>query len=164
MPDAAIQAAIDAYLRARHALLELGRAHPGRIGGNDNIIGRIGEFIALRFLERLGRNPVRVLGGANPGYDLTEGEEQIQVKVITEENQKGRNVRLTDPWTELVLIELGAEYRPSRIGIISRAQHRRACQENNGWSLSPYVKRTMLGPKGLIGRYGRVYSGDEIAV
>jgi hypothetical protein len=164
VPDIEIQAAIDAYLRARHELLTLGRLHPERIGGNDNIIGRIGEFIALRFLERGGRRPVRVLGGANPGFDLTEGDAQIQVKVITEENQKGRNVRLTDPWTEFMLIELGAQYRPSRIGLISREQHRRACVENNGWSLSPYVKRTMLSQRGLIGRYGRVYTADEIAV
>ena len=53
MPRAEIQSAIERYLQARHELLDLGRKHPGLIGGNDNILGRIGEFIALRFLQNL---------------------------------------------------------------------------------------------------------------
>lgn len=164
MPDSTIKTAVDAYLKARHELLELGRMYPHRIGGNDNIIGRIGEFIALRFLEKSGRRPEKVLSSSNPGFDLTEGTARIQVKVITEENQKGRSVRLTDPWTELLLIELDAGYKPSRLGHITKEQHERACVENVGWSRTPIVKRTMLGPKGLIARYGCVYSGDAIAV
>lgn len=164
MSDTQIRAAIDKYLQARHELLLLGEVHPSRIGGNDNIIGRIGEFIALRFLERLGQNPVRVEGSSNPGFDLIEGTIQTQVKVMTEENQTGRNVRLTEPWTQLVLIELGEHYRPKRIGLLTREQHQQSCRENPTWSATPYVKRTMLGPKGLIGRYGRVYEGNEVTV
>ena len=164
MSDLQIQEAIDKYLQARHELLLLGKAHPSRIGGNDNIIGRIGEFVALRFLEHLGQHPVKVEGSSNPGYDLIEGTLQTQVKVMTEENQKGRNVRLTEPWNQLVLIELGEHYKPRRIGLLTREQHHRSCQENITWSVTPYVKRTMLGPKGLIGKYGRVYTGSEIAV
>ena len=164
MSDAQIQAAIDKYLQARHELLLLGKTHPTRIGGNDNIIGRIGEFIALRFLESLGQHPEKVEGSSNPGYDLIEGTVQTQVKVITEENQKGRNVRLTEPWTQLVLVELGEHYKPKRIGLLTRAQHQQSCQDNPTWSVTPYAKRTMLGPKGLIGRYGRVYQGSEVAV
>lgn len=164
MPDTQIQAAIDKYLQARHELLLLGKAYPSRIGGNDNIIGRIGEFIALRFLESLGQSPEKVMGSSNPGYDLIEGTIQTQVKTITEENQKGRNVRLTEPWTQLVLVELGSHYKPKRIGLLTRAQYQRACQENPTWSVTPYVKRSMLGPGGLIGRYGRVYEGGEIAI
>jgi hypothetical protein len=164
MSDFKIQQAIDNYLQVRHELLLLGQEHPARIGGNDNIIGRIGEFIALRFLESLGQRPTKVEGSSNPGYDLIEGTLQTQVKVMTEENQRGRNVRLTEPWNQLVLIELGEHYKPKRIGLLTRAQHLQSCQENKTWSSTPYVKRTMLGPKGLIGRYGRVYTGSEVAV
>src|SRR5258706_13039508 len=107
MSDTDIQRSIDKYLQARHELIELARKHPGRIGGNDNIIGRIGEFIGLRFLESLGQKPIKADGSSNTGYDLLENEIKTQVKVITEENQKGRNVRLVEPWTQLVEIELG---------------------------------------------------------
>lgn len=164
MTDKLIQTAIENYLQARHALLEMGRQYPGRIGGNDNIIGRIGEFIALRFLEKLGQHPVKVNGASNPGYDLVEGDIQTQVKVITDENQKGRNVRLTEPWNQFVLIELGQHYSPVRIGVLTRKQQNEALAENPSWSKTPIVKLTMLGPKGLIGKYGRVYQTHELAV
>ncbi len=164
MSDSKIQQAIDKYLQARHKLLLIGQQHPTRIGGNDNIIGRIGEFIALRFLESLGQRPIKVEGISNPGYDLIEGTVKTQVKVITQENQWGRNVRLKEPWNQLVLIELGEHYKPKCIGLLTKSQHLKACQENSGWSRTPYVKRTMLGPKGLVGRYGRVYTGSDIAV
>ena len=165
MPHAEIQSAIERYLQARHVLLEIGRRYPGLIGGNDNIIGRIGEYIALRFLERrLGQRPVRVTGNANPGYDFVDADTQTQVKVITDENKEGRNVRLVEPWNQFVLIELGQHYRPVRIGIISKGQLQRACSENSGWSPTPIVKRTMLGPRGLIARYGRVYQAHELDV
>lgn len=161
MVDTKIQAAIEKYLQARHEILELGREHPGRIGGNDNIIGRIGEFIALRFLERLCQRPVKVLSSSNPGYDLIEEDRKTQVKVITEENTRGRTVRLKEDWDQLLLIELGEHYRPIRIGLLTKDQHRQAISEN-GWSGIPVVSRTMLQPKGLIGKYGRVYESSEI--
>lgn len=164
MFDAKIQGAIEKYLLARHELLQLGRVHPGRIGGNDNLIGRIGEFIALRFLEGLGQQPTKVLRSSNQGYDLLEEDRQTQVKVITEENQKGRNVRLTEPWNQFVLIELGMHYKPMRIGILTKTQQEQALAENAGWSPTPIVKRTMLGPKGLVGRYGRVYQENELTL
>lgn len=161
--DTKIQAAIEKYLLARHEILELGREHPDRIGGNDNIIGRIGEFIALRFLERLGQNPIKILVSSNPGYDLVEGDRKTQVKVITEENIRGRTVRLKEDWDQLLLVELGEHYRPTRIGLLTKGQHRRAISEN-GWSSMPVISRTMLQSNGLIGRYGRVYKGEAIVV
>ena len=164
MPDVQIQVAIDRYLQARHELLLLGKSHPHRIGGNDNIIGRIGEFIALRFLESLGQKPMKMEGSSNQGYDFIDGDVQTQVKVITEENKKGRNVRLVEPWTQLVVVELGEGYKPHRIGLLDNSQFQRACSENSIWCATPYVKRSMLGSKGLIGKYGRVYQRDELAV
>ena len=65
--DDEIKQAIEAYLQARKAILALGREVPERIGGNDNIIGRIGEFLGLRFLESRGQHPEKVEGASNPG-------------------------------------------------------------------------------------------------
>ena len=148
MSDAEIQTAIERYLLARHDLLQLGRVRPGRIGGNDNIIGRIGEFIALRFLEGLGQHPTKVRGSSNQGYDLVEKQRQTQVKVITEENQKGRNVKLTEPWNQFVLIELGQHYKTVRIGILTKAKQEEALAENAGWSRTPNCQTHNVGSKG----------------
>lgn len=164
MSDTEIQKAIEQYLQARKFILDVGRKYPDRIGGNDNIIGRIGEFIALKFLTGLGQVPLKVEGSSNTGYDLIDGGVMTQVKVITAENQKGRNVRLKKPWNQFLLIELGDHYKPTRIGLISQAQHEKALQENPSWSQTPIVKLTMLGEKGLIGRYGRVYSQNDFSI
>lgn len=164
MSDTRIKRAIRLYLQGRHELLQLGKLYPERIGGNDNIIGRIGEFTALRFLEGQGQRPRKHSKSSNPGYDLRQGRRWTQVKVITEENQNGRNVRLKKPWTQFVLVELGADYECARIGLLTARQHRKALLENKGWSPSPIVKRTMLSENGLIGRYGRVFQRREFAV
>ncbi len=145
-------------------MLQLGLRHPERIGGNDNLIGRVGEFIALRFLEHRGQTPIKVQHKSNPGYDLIEGETKTQVKVITEENQKRRTVRLKPDWNQFLLIELGTHYKPVRIGILTRRQHQTAISENPGWAEQPIVKSTMLAPRGLIGRYGQVVSGNDLIV
>ncbi|WP_302140986.1 hypothetical protein [Halomonas alkalicola] len=120
--DDEVKQAIEAYLQARKRILALGREVPGRIGGNDNIIGRIGEFIGLRFLESLGQQPQKVDGVANPGFDLHEGELLTQVKAITWENRLGRSVQLKRGWHQFLLIELGEHYTPERIGLISQDQ------------------------------------------
>jgi len=49
-----IEDAINKYLTARNKIIELGERYPEEIGGNDNIIGRIGEYIGLQFLRRIG--------------------------------------------------------------------------------------------------------------
>ncbi len=83
MADLEIWEGIHNYLKARKNLLTLAEKYPDRFGGNDNIIGRIGEFIALRFLESLGQHPQKVSSASNPEYDLFEKNIQTQVKVIT---------------------------------------------------------------------------------
>jgi hypothetical protein len=123
-----------------------------------------GEFVALRFLESLGQFPSKVDGKSNPGFDLVEGDRKTQVKVITEENQRGTSVRLRDPWNQFVLIDLGEHYQPRRIGILTKEQHQKACGANLGWSATPVVRRSMLGPRGLFSKYGAVYCGDSVAV
>lgn len=157
MPDREINKAISDYLDARKNILRLGYAYPHLIGGNDNIIGRIGEFIAIRFLESLGQQPKKVEHRSNQGYDLVEGKRLTQVKVITSENEKGKTVRLIKPWNQFVFIKLDEDYQPSTIGILTENQHEIALSENPTWSASPVVKLTMLGEKGLIGRYGELH-------
>ena len=164
MSDQEIQEAIEHYLRARARLLELGERYPDRFGGNDNVIGRIGEFVALRFLEREGYSPRKAPGKSNPGYDLVEGERKIQVKAISPENQKGRSVRLTNPWDLFVLIELGDGYRPVRIGMLTREEHNQARNADTRLSVTPVVRLSMLSATGLIGKHGRVFDGDEVLV
>ena len=164
MSDIEIQKSINEYLEARKKILDVGRKYPDRIGGNDNIIGRIGEFIALRFLESIGQKPIMAESSSNKGYDLIQNKILTQVKVITSENKNGRNVRLKKPWTQFLLIELGDNYTPKRIGLITETQHQEALKENKTWSLNPYVKLTMLGKKGMVGRYGKVYCENEISI
>lgn len=165
MSDTKIIAAIQRYLRARHEVIELGRQYPARIDGNDNIIGRIGEFIALRYLEKLGQRPSKTdLASNNAGCDLVENRVKTQVKVITEENKQGRSMRLRETWTQFVLVELGANYQCTRIGILTASEHRRARRENTSWSAEPIVSIGMLAKNGLIGRYGTVRLGADIAI
>ena len=164
MSDLEIQTALHEYLRARATLLELGRKYPHRFSGNDNIIGRFGEFVALQFLERLGQRPEKVVSSSNPGFDLIEGSLRTQVKVITAENQRGRTVRLKEPWDQLLLIQLCPDYRPLRIGLLTKTQFAKASKARHLASATPFVTLGMLGPKGLISKYGRVYQQHEIAV
>jgi hypothetical protein len=145
--DAEIEDAINLYLKARSALRALGESHPRRMGGNDNLIGRIGEFMALRYFEQQGRKPKKVRGGhhsANPGVDLVEGGARIQVKVIIHENKRGRSTRLKAPWTELLLIELGPDYKHSRIGHLRARYHVAARKADKRLSKFPVVRRSML--------------------
>ena len=162
--DAEIQAAIDAYLKARAALRFVGEKYPARMGGNDNLIGRIGEFIALRYFEGQGRSPRKVGGGhnsTNPGFDLEEGNARIQVKVITHENKRGSSTRLKAPWTEFLLIELGSDYRQSRIGHLWEEDHAKARKKDKRLTEFPTARRSMLGENGLIARYGKVTHAEE---
>lgn len=162
MSDSEITQAIEQYWQARKRLLELGKRYPERIGGNDNIIGRIGEFIALRFMESRGQHPQKVENSSNQGHDFVEGNVLTQVKVITAENANGKGMRLKQPWNQFVLIELDYEYRPKRIGVLTKAELQQACSENKNWSKSPVTKLSMLNDNGLIGRYGTVYPKSQI--
>jgi hypothetical protein len=160
--DKKIQCAIARYLTARHQLIEFAKDYPARIGGNDNIIGRIGEFIALRFLELRGQSPRKHKSSSNEGFDLYEGRRKTQVKVITEENKTGRTTRLPKEWHQFILIELGSKYKCIRIGMLTSAQHRRARQANSRLSSRPFAARTMLNANGLISRYGSFASKEEL--
>jgi hypothetical protein len=161
-----ISEAIRAYLEARKRFLAIAKKYPDEIGGNDNIIGRIGEYLALRFLRSKGRSPRKTALLSQAGFDLEDGEIKISVKILTAENKKGRVGRLKEPWHELVVIDLSADLSGT-IGFITRAQFNDAYEKNPGWRADPawrnkpLVRASMLRPKGLIHDYGVVAKVDS---
>ena len=92
------------------------------LGGNDNYVGRIGEFLAMLYLEEFHGLSPKVARGrkrddSRKSVDLLvdeQSEEWWSVKCVTDENQKGR----TSPycpikhekqgwiWPPLILIKL----------------------------------------------------------
>jgi hypothetical protein len=55
-----------------------------------------------------------------------------------------------------MLIQLSATNLSGRVGLITREQFNQALVENLTWVKKPIVKTTMLGKRGLIGKYGIV--------
>jgi len=157
-----VEVAIVDYLRARNKLLSIAARHPDLLAGNDNIIGRIGEYLAVTHLKQRGRQAKKVRSKSQQGHDLLDGSIRISVKIITNENSAGRTMRLTEPWDELLVIDLDTISLAYRIGHLLKPQFEMACRQNPGWSRHPIVKRTMLGPGGLIGKYGTVASGHSV--
>ena len=151
-----VDTAVKGYLTARRAFFGVAVRNPEELSGNDNIVGRIGEYLALIYLRSVGRRPKKVSSRSQQGHDLIEGDAQISVKLISSENANGRGLRLTEPWTELILIYLDTDSLTYQVGHITNEQFWRARVENPGWSTSPIIKKSMLGRKGLIGRYGKV--------
>ena len=98
------------------------------------------------------------------GYDFKDLKNHVrtQVKVITSENKKGRSVRLVEPWDQLVLLLLDQTYCISKIGILSKKAFIEARRKHPNLSPSPFVKISMLGKKGLIGRFGIVKQSKDL--
>jgi hypothetical protein len=151
-----LEKAIIRYLKARKELLSIAASYPDHFSGNDNIIGRIGEYIAIKFLSENNEYPSKPEFSNNKGYDLIFKNKKIQVKVITSENNSGKTVRLVEPWDQFILIDLDLESLTARIGVISRGKFNKAIRDNNKLSKNPIVKRSMLDKNGLIGKYGEV--------
>ena len=57
------------YLKARHIFLNAASKLPD-LHGNDNIVGRIGELIAIQFLRDQGRLVEKNLSAVQKGFDL----------------------------------------------------------------------------------------------
>lgn len=151
-----VDAAVKRYLNARREFFSVAARNPEELGGNDNIVGRIGEYLALTYLRSVGRHPKKVASRSQQGHDLIEGDAQISVKLISSENANGRGLRLTDPWTELILIYLDTDSLTYQVGHLTKDLFSRARIENPSWSAAPVIKKSMLSPNGLIGKYGEV--------
>ena len=145
------------YLTARQSFRKATDNDP-LLSGNDNIVGRIGEFIACQFLvNQLKRSKVaRNKNIVEQGYDVIADGKMVSVKTITSENIRGRSTRVKSPWDELVLIDLQAG-KVNRIGYLERNNLKNHGHDN------PVARLMMLSKNGLIGKYGKVYSGKEIS-
>lgn len=153
---------IKAYIAVRKDFIALSRKHPEFLYGNDNIVGIIGEYIAIRYLESKGVSAEKAKLRNERGYDLIAGDgSKISVKVITQENQNGATTRLKDPWDEVILIELGEDYKVYRLGHLKREGFEKAINQRITSSRNPLARRSMLGKKGLFGRCGEVIEGFD---
>lgn len=154
------------YLEARHQFLTRAKSHP-ELAGNDNIMGRIGEMVAVQFLRSQGRKVDKHAAVNHAITDLAIVEEAgaerlVSVKLISAENRGGTTTRLKYGWDEFILVELQANYEVKRLGWLTiedlRSQGHEALVES-----SPITKSSMLDAKGVVGRFGRVYDFENAA-
>jgi hypothetical protein len=150
------------YLYARHTFISESSKFE-ELTGNDNLIGRIGELIALEFLHRQGRSATKNKNLVEKGYDLlTSDNQMISVKLITAENKKGRTTRFKKPWTEIVLITLNSNYKVDRLGHITDNEFEKALTENFIKDKELYSDRKLLSDNGLFEKYGKLYKEKDV--
>jgi len=152
------------YLLARQEfLLAINKDHP-ELGGNDNIVGRIGEFVALQFLTNDNRKVEKCKSATNKGFDIVcSTGRQISVKTITAESKTGRSTKLKQPWQELIMIYIGKNYEVESIGHIhiedfNVAINQKFIVEN------PVADKKFLAEDGLFSRFGKLYSGEIVKI
>lgn len=150
------------YLLARQKFLSaIRRDHP-ELGGNDNIVGRIGEFIALQFLINNNRNVRKCESASNKGYDIIcSAGRQISVKTITAESKTGRSTKLKQPWHELIMIYIGENYEVEKIGHINIEEYTVALSQNIVKE-SQVADKKLLSEGGLFSKFGKLYSGETV--
>ncbi len=153
-----------AYLLARRRFKDAThKEHPLR--GNDNIVGIIGEFVAVQFLEKEFKRK-SVKRNENPvekGYDIVADGKKVSVKTITAENASGRTTPIKEPWDELVLVELGENSRVLRIGYTTYKEFehfRKSLNEGEDWR--PVASRSMFNKGGLVFEKRKIFEGTEV--
>jgi hypothetical protein len=162
MDENALKALAVDYLAARHKFLQA-TDKVELFHGNDNIVGRIGEFVAMLFLKRQGRTVSKATSKVQKGFDLLVDQKvEISVKVITAENNLGRTTRVKKPWSELILVTLNAHYEVDRIGHITAIEMAAAVSQGFLKSEEPYANRNMVKDGGLFERFGRLYKDAEV--
>ncbi|MFA5208392.1 MAG: hypothetical protein WC428_07165 [Candidatus Paceibacterota bacterium] len=151
------------YLVARKNFREAADKIP-ELNGNDNIIGRIGEFIALQFLKhKLKRKKVaRNENMVQVGYDIIADNKKVSVKIITSENKKGSTTPIKNPWDELIIIELGENSKINKIGFITKNRFKKAINNNFLKNKNPIASRSMLKKDRLFDIYGNIYSSKDV--
>ncbi len=157
-----INKTITDYLSARVRFIQVQEKYDEYLKGNDNKVGVIGEYYAFLYLENQGRDVKKVESKSQEGFDLESDGKRISVKIITRENSSGKTTKLKKGWDEFILLILDEDYSVNSIGHININQMRTAIRENKGWSETPVVKRSMINNTGLIGKYGKVESGEII--
>jgi len=150
-----------AYLEARHIFLKAASSLPD-LHGNDNIVGRIGELVAIQFLRDQGRVLEKNASPVQKGFDLlTSDKRMISVKVITAENKSGRTTRIKEPWDEFLLITLNDKYRVDKLGHTTKAQLKKAFYKGTISSLEPYTTRKLLENR-ILFPARQVFSGKKV--
>ena len=151
------------YLEARQAFLEVANKSEW-LFGNDNIVGRIGEFIALQYLNEQNRNPIRPKSKTEKGFDFLcdNNKTKVTVKTITSENIAGSTTKISEPWDELILITINEKLLVEKIGILTKSELNEAFESNFLKSKSPFARRSMVGEKGLITKFGKILQNEEV--
>ncbi|MFL5763871.1 MAG: hypothetical protein ACJ77K_08025 [Bacteroidia bacterium] len=150
------------YLSARKAFLEKSRDIDS-LKGNDNIMGRIGELVALQYFEKEHNLTLtKAKSKVEKNYDLCSSDmkTRVSVKLISCENGIGQTTKVTGDWTDFVLVHL-KDYKVIEIGHVSRKRFEDAVQDKR-ISASPLTRRTMLQPEHLFGKYGRIINGSKV--
>ena len=151
-----------AYLNARKKFLQKAKDLE-HLKGNDNIMGRIGELVALQFFKKVhGIVLSKAFKKNEKEYDLCSEDKKIRVsvKLMSCENQSGQTTKITGNWTDFVFVHL-KDYKVTEIGHIDRQGFNKAVKEKK-ISPNPFTRRTMLGEEHLLGKYGKVRRGKEV--
>lgn len=150
------------YLSARQKFLSAIRQDHPELGGNDNIVGRIGEFIALQFLHNSNRKVEKCKNATNKGYDIIcSTGRQISVKTITAESKTGRSTKLKQPWQELIMIYIDKNYEVEIIGHIHIEDYTIALSQKFIGENQVADKKLLL-KDGLFSIYGKLYIGESV--
>jgi hypothetical protein len=151
------------YLSARKDFLSAIRQDHPELGGNDNIVGRIGEYIALQFLIGKGRTVSKCRSATNKGYDIIcSSGRQISVKTITAESKTGRSTTLKQPWQELIMIYIGKDYEVEKIGHM-HVENFNVAVDEDFIKINAVADRKYFLDGGLFSKYGNLYSGEEVS-
>lgn len=163
MENKILEKKIANYLKARKELIDYAKYIPA-FSGNDNLIGRFGEYIAFKYLLFLGREPVKAGKSNEKGFDIKcgDGKELISVKLISSENNRGRTTRINPPWNELILIMLDENYQINKIGHIMREGYDKALINMDFKGSYIYASRKMLLNSGIICMYGNVIEDKKL--
>jgi hypothetical protein len=152
---------IRSYLHFRNKLIQLFKNFDF-LNGNDNLIGRIGEFIVYQHLLEDKRHPIQARLNQK-GFDfLCDEKIRVSVKTITHENKSGRTTKINENWDELILIHLNEKFKVEQIGVITKIEFNKALKENQIRSKTPTASISMLNNNGLIGIYGKILNSKKI--
>lgn len=167
------------YLKARKKFLDIANEikeadvekKKNWLWGNDNIIGRIGEFIVYQYLTDLGVIIEERKNQSQKGWDFKcfradMTEFYVSVKTITSENKIGNTSHITYPnniekgeelipWNELIVVILNKELKIEKIGHITREIFK-----DRNKSKNPTANKSWFNEKGLFKEY--VIKGDKL--
>lgn len=155
------------YLSGRKDFLDFAEKSAA-LRGNDNIIGRIGEFVVLQFLDDEGREPEINLSKNEKGYDILcdydsiKGikDTKVSVKVITSENKLGRTTRLKEPWHEAFIIILNEKYKIEKMGRVRRSEFDFFRLTNPTIPKEPFAEKKLLEKEGFLYKCGEIYDKE----